>query len=67
MIRRTDKQDNEYHREYDTNRGRTHVEEEGYTKTEQTPGGGKKTTTYESKTVTTKYGEDGRVLTETGG
>ena len=55
---------NEYHREYEENQGRTHVEEEGYKKTEKTKDGGTKTTTYESKTKVTRYGDNGEIIEE---
>jgi len=61
------KKNNEYHREYETNQGNTHVQEEGYTNVQNTADGGTKTTTYESRTMTTKYGDNGEIITTSNG
>lgn len=53
---------NRYEREYD--QGRSHVKEEGYTEVQNREDGGTITKTYESKTVTTKYGDNGKIITE---
>jgi hypothetical protein len=57
------KKDN-YQREYTENEGKTQVKEEGYTQVEKTQNGGKKTTTYESKTMMTKYVDESQFVNE---
>ncbi len=56
---------NRYQREYE--QGKSHIKEEGYTQVEKRQDGGTVTKTFESKTVTTKYGDDGKVITTTEG
>lgn len=57
---RTNQNQDEYQREYD--QGQSHVKEQGYTQVQKLDDGGKVTKTYESKTITTKYGDNGEVL-----
>jgi len=42
------------------------VKEEGYTQVEKRNDGGTVTKTFESKTITTKYGDDGKIITSQG-
>lgn len=57
-------QKDNYQREYTENEGKTQVKEEGYVQVEKTQTGAKKTTTYESKTLTTKYVDESQFLNE---